>query len=129
VYVIRPAEPTALPFAFSALVVGRPKFARFKTLNISALNVAFTVSLKLKLFSSDKSTSASPGPMTVFLPRVPYVPASGTVNAHGSNQCLGFPTRVPAGNPAHPAETPLVGLLLAPGFRLGRSALFKAPSL
>src|SRR5258706_4180926 len=99
------------------------------TLNISALNVTFALSRSLKLFSRVRSTSAVPGPMIVFRPRFPYVPASGKEKAQGSNQLLGVPNGLPAGKPEHPAEVPLVGLLLRPGIKFGRSATLEAWSL
>jgi hypothetical protein len=98
-------------------------------LNISALNVTFASSFSLKLFSRERSTFITPGPMIVFLPTFPYVPACGKEKAHGSYQLSGVPTGVPERNPGHPAEVPLVGFWLAPGFKFGRSAKAVARSL
>src|SRR5215472_17723004 len=91
-------------------------------LNTSALNDTSAASFTLKFFSRPKSNSTIAGPMIVFLPTFPYVPAIGSEKAHGSNQCAGVPTGVPAANPVHPTDFPWFGLLLNPGFKFGRSA-------
>src|SRR5580704_17232842 len=106
---ICPADPLIMPVPDIALVFGRPKFVWLMMLNASVLHVALSRSVIGKCFSSATSKSATPGPMSVFLPRSPYVPAIGSEKAHGSNQCFAFPTRVPTGNPGVPAgqdETP-----------------------
>src|SRR5579872_7413403 len=71
-----------------------------------------------------------PGPSIVSFPTVEAsvkTPAGGNENAHGSNQRLGVWSGCPAGMPAQPAVTPLVGLLLKPGFRFGRSGVVVSP--
>src|SRR5205807_8643422 len=91
-------------------------------LNDSARNSRFTLSRIGKFLLTEKSTSAMPGPIRVLRPRLPNVPRVCGVKAHGSKYRVGVPTGVPCGMPVHPRETPLVGLLLAPGARFGRSA-------
>jgi hypothetical protein len=67
-------------------------------------------------FSREASTSWSPGPVMVFLPKLPYVPGDGIEKAQGSYHRLGVLDGVPAGIVffpiLQPAQTPHVGLLL-----------------
>ena len=84
VFVTRPALALAAPLAASAVLFGRPKFAWFIILKTSALNVTFASSFSLKLFPNARSRLASPGPMIVFLPTFPYVPARGKEKLQGS---------------------------------------------
>src|SRR5258708_1435848 len=64
----------------------------------------------------------TPGPIKVLRPRLPNVPSACGEKAQGSKYSDGVPTGVPAANPGHPKETPLVGLVRAPVTRFGRSA-------
>src|SRR5690348_14462290 len=59
---------------------GVAKFARFRRLKNSARNCRLTRSEIAVFFSSDASSSASPGPTSTFLPTFPYVPLGGTTN-------------------------------------------------
>src|ERR1700730_10001841 len=87
----------------------------------SARNWRLFSSVKWKSLITEKSTSATPGPINVFRPKLPKVPRGCGTNEHGSKYMFGVPTGVPAATPVHPRETPLVGLVLAPATRFGRS--------
>src|SRR5258708_6982413 len=91
-------------------------------LNASARNCSSLPSVIGKFLTTEKSTVMTPGPINVLRPRLPNVPSGCGANAQGSKYSVGVPTGVPAGNPRHPKETPLVGLVLAPARRFGRSA-------
>src|SRR5260370_31497456 len=114
------------------LVPGTQKLAWSRRLKTSARSCTFIRSLGLKSLAREASTSSSPGPVRVFLPRLPYVPGAGTEKAQGSYH---RPGGGPSGNPAgillpfnvQPAVTPDVGLLLKPGFKLGRSGNHRTP--
>jgi hypothetical protein len=84
VVVTLPALALGAPPLVNARALGRSKLAWLIMLKISARNVPVAVSRTLKVFSSEKSKSASPGPITVFLTRFPYVPASGSENIDAS---------------------------------------------
>src|ERR1700674_3375868 len=96
----------------------------------SPRNCKLIRSLGLKVLKIEASISSNPGPVSVFLPRLPKVPLAGFEKAQGSYQCCGVPSGVPGSIllPGHPAETPEVGLLLKPGFKLGRSGFHLSPS-
>src|SRR5205085_8300596 len=97
-----------------------------RRLKISARSCTLTRSLALKTLAAEKSTFIKSGPVMVFLPRFPYVPAAGLEKAQGSYHRSGVPNFCPAGTPAQPFVTPDVGLLLKPGFKLGRSGNHRA---
>src|SRR3989442_235461 len=80
-------------------------------------------------FTTETSTSATPGPIRVFRPKLPNVPKGCGTKAHGSKYSAGVPTGVPGRTPGHPFETPLVGFVLAPETRFGRSAKLAPDSL
>src|SRR5690348_4248668 len=92
----------------------------------SARNCRLIRSVIGKCLDTEKSTSAVPGPINVFRPRFPNVPNGCGTNAHGSKYRFGVPTGVPGATLVdpylHPRETPLVGFVLAPATRFGRSA-------
>src|SRR5436305_7268676 len=110
------------------LIFGASKFGWFRMLKTSVRNCSSRFSEIRKCLLTRKSIVDLPGPFRVFLPRLPNVPRGCGANAHGSNQWLGVPSRVPAAMlplpKVQPAEVPDVGLLLAPVTRLGRSAKF-----
>src|SRR5580704_16183612 len=81
------------------------------------------------IFSKAASISMIPGPIIESLPTSPYVPGVGKEKAHGSYQWTALPTGVPAARPVQPAEPPLVGFALKPGFKFGRSDRAAASSL
>src|SRR5205814_6057559 len=64
-------------------------------------------------FSTERSTSARPGPVYTPRPRFPNVPKAGRENAFGLNHWLGFPVTT--------------GPVKA-GFRFGRSGFLVSPS-
>src|ERR1700680_851136 len=96
----------------------------------SPRNCKLIRSLGLKVLEIEASISSSPGPVMVFLPRLPKVPGAGLEKAQGSYQCRGVPSCVPGAIllVLHPAETPDVGSPLKPGFKLGRSGTHLSPS-
>src|SRR6266446_7541249 len=114
------------------LIPGAPKFGWFRMLKTSVRNCSSLFSEIRKCLLTRKSMLDRPGPMRVFLPRFPKVPSGWGAKAQGSNQWLGVPMGVPAAivmaevpvPKVQPAETPRVGLLLAPVTRFGRSAKF-----
>ncbi len=57
----------------------------------SARNCRLVFSVMVVFLKSEKSTSASPGPEYVPLPRFPNVPAVGRTKAAGFNHWFGFP--------------------------------------
>ena len=63
--------------------LGSPKFARLSILNPSALNCMVSLSLTLFDFNNERSTVARPGPISTFLPTLPYCPGGGTAKAAG----------------------------------------------
>jgi hypothetical protein len=73
--------------------LGVLKFARFSRLKISARNYSCSRSLIAVSFNTEKSHVASPGPMNVSRPALPYKPLAegGAINAAGLNHWLGFP--------------------------------------
>src|SRR5262245_22422970 len=78
---------------------------------------------------TEKSTSATPGPMGAFRRRLTKVPSVCRKKAQGSKYNVGVPTGVPAATPVQPRDTPWVGFVLAPGTRFGRSAKLAPESL
>src|SRR5215475_4492033 len=60
-----------IPDGVKATSFGILKFARFNKLKISARNCRFSRSLIFVSFIVEKSHVASPGPRSVFLPRLP----------------------------------------------------------
>ena len=72
-------------------VFGVPKLARLRMLKNSARNCSLTLSEMAVFFNTDASSSARPGPISVFLPTFPYEPVGGTANAFGLKYWLGVP--------------------------------------
>ena len=91
---------------------GEPKFERLNMLKNSARNCKLVRSVKLVFLKTDKSTSARPGPVSVFLPKLPQVPGTGKRKAFGLSQWLTFPKR----------EDPVKA-----GFTFGRSGILESP--
>jgi hypothetical protein len=67
---IAPAVPDT-PVGVNTMRFGVLKFARFSRLKISALNCSVSRSWSEVSFTVEKSQVASPGPTSVFLPRLP----------------------------------------------------------
>src|SRR5216684_3905854 len=115
------------------LRLGASKFGWFKMLKTSVRNCSSPFSEIRKCLFTRKSIVERRGPIRVFRPKFPKVPSDWGVKAHGSNQWLGVPTGVPGAivmaevpvPKVQPAETPDVGLLLAPVTRFGRSEKFE----
>src|SRR6266704_5414117 len=116
------------------LIFGASKFGWFRMLKTSVRNCSSRFSEIRKCLLTRKSIVERPGPIRVFLPKLPKVPSGCGTKAQGSNQWLGVPTGVPAATTVvaglplesiklnvQPAETPCVGLLLAPVTKFGRS--------
>src|SRR5579863_5686385 len=82
------AEPGVIEYT---VVLGGPKFERFKILKNSARNCRLVFSVMPVFLKTEKSTFASPGPVSVPLPKFPYVPGVGTRKAAGLNHWSGFP--------------------------------------
>src|SRR5437588_10267311 len=96
-------------------------------LKTSVRNCSSRFSEIRKCLLTRKSIVDLPGPIKVFLPRLPNVPRGCGTKAHGSNQWVGVPTGVPAAMlpvpKVQPVETPDVEWWLGPA-RFGRSAKF-----
>ena len=86
---------------------GTAKLGLFRTLNASRRICADCRGPNAMLLTSDRSALKSPGPTSVFRPRLPRVFAAGSANALMSQYRSGPPS---------------VGLEEEPGFRSGRSA-------
>src|SRR5438874_13573598 len=77
----------------NTMALGVPKFARFSRLKASVRNCKLILSDTAVSLSSDKSTSANPGPVKVPRPRFPQVPAGGRMKAFALNHWVGFLSR------------------------------------
>src|ERR1700730_6392982 len=93
---------------------GGLKLVRLSTLKNSPRNCRLRRSDSENLFAIDRSSVASPGPCSTSRPTLPYVPASGTMNAFGLKYWFGPPS---------------ITLPLKRGFRDGRTELRVLPSL
>src|ERR1039457_3337703 len=73
------------------VALGGPKLAWFSRLKNSARNCSLTLSEMAAVLNSERSRVARPGPVSVALPRFPYVPKAGRLKAQGLNHWLGLP--------------------------------------
>ena len=97
----------------NTVVLGGPKLTRLNALKNSARNCSVIFSDTTVSFNSDKSTSASPGPVSDPLPTSPKVPKAGSEKAFGLNHSVCLPT------------------IMGPeklGFTDGRSGILVSPS-
>jgi hypothetical protein len=69
-------------------VTGRAKFAWLAKLKHSTRNCNWRFSASEKLFNSDKSTLANPGPRTTLRPALPNFPASVTGSSRRKDERL-----------------------------------------
>ena len=62
-------------------VAGLPRFTRLNALKASRRSNAVTLSVTTKVFASERSVCANPGPGIVLRPRLPSVPGVGAVKS------------------------------------------------
>src|ERR1035441_6075480 len=73
----------------NTMALGGPKLAWFRRLKNSARNCSLTFSKMAMVLNSERSRVPRPGPVSVALPKFPYVPKGGRVKALGLNHWLG----------------------------------------
>ncbi len=110
--VMRPQLGATSPAAFVKAMRpdGTAKFARLSRLKISIRAWIDRCAASGNDLISERSTLTRPGPVSVFRPRLPRVPAAGRANAVMSQYRSG---------------PPRIGLSEKPGFRSGRSFIEK----
>src|SRR5262245_44113294 len=103
---MRPAVAVGFPSVPSTSDAGNPRFTLLNRLKTSTRIWIERLPHTLWFLTNDASTVAVPGPIRVFLPRLPMKPACGRTNAFGSKYVVAPPS---------------TGLFDAPGFRSGTS--------